>query len=221
MRGYRDREHAGDMLAAALDRYADRPDVTVLGLVRGGVPVAARVAASLRVPLDALVVRKLGVPGQPELAFGALGPGGVRVLNSEVAGYVDPRDMARVVFAESAELARRERRYRAGRPPLALGGRTVVLVDDGLATGASAAAAVAVARKLGAARVVLAVPVGPPDAVARLAELADEVCCPLTPDRFGAVGRFYQDFPQVPDDEVSRLIALPAPGTPGEDGPMR
>jgi putative phosphoribosyl transferase len=203
--GYRDRAHAGDVLAGALDRYAGRADVTVLGLVRGGVPVAARVAAALRVPLDVLVVRKLGVPGQPELAFGAVGPGGVRVLNPEVAGRVDPRDVEAVTAVESAELARRERRYRSGRAPLAFGGRTAILVDDGLATGASAAVAVAVARGLGAASVVLAVPVAPPESVDRLARLADEVVCPLTAARFGAVGRFYADFEQVTDEEVIAL----------------
>jgi predicted phosphoribosyltransferase len=207
MRGYLDRAHAGEVLAAELARYQDRPDVTVLGLVRGGVPVAARVAAALHAPLDVLVVRKLGVPRQPELAFGALGPGGVRVLNPELANRLDPGEVARVVAAESAELDRRERLYRAGRPPLALDGRTAILVDDGLATGASAAAAVAVARRLGAAKVVLAVPVAPADAVARLAHLADEVTCPLTPSHFGAVGRFYRDFGQVPDDEVAKLLA--------------
>lgn len=205
MNGYRDRAHAGDVLAAALDRYADRPDVTVLGLVRGGVPVAARVAAGLRVPMDVLVVRKLGVPGQPELAFGAVGPGGVRVLNPEVTGLVDARDAEAVTEAESAELERRERRYRSGRAPVALGGRTAILVDDGLATGASAAVAVTVARRLGAASVVLAVPVAPPDSLARLARLADEVVCPFTPARFGAVGRFYADFEQVTDAEVIAL----------------
>jgi len=205
--GYRDRAQAGHVLAVALSRYRDRPDVIVLGLVRGGVPVAAEVAAALRVPLDVLVVRKLGVPRFPELAFGALGPGGVQVLNPDVARRLDRHQAEVVVAAESAELARREQRYRAGRPPLALSGRTTILVDDGLATGASAAVAVAVARRLGATRVVLAVPVGPPDALARLAQLADEVCCPLTPTRFGAVGRYYLNFAQVSDDEVIGLLA--------------
>jgi len=206
MRQYRDRAQAGEVLAAALSGYRGRPDVTVLGLVRGGVPVAARVAEALGVPLDVLVVRKLGVPGFSELAFGALGPGGVRVLNPELARRLDEEAVAEVVAAESAELARREQRYRAGRAPVALAGRTAIVVDDGLATGASAAAAVTVARGLGAARVVLAVPVGPPDAVHRLARLADEVCCPLTPERFGAVGRYYRDFAQVSDGDVVRLL---------------
>jgi len=204
--GYRDRAHAGDVLAMALSGYRGRPDTIVLGLVRGGVPVAARVARALDAPLDVLVVRKLGVPGLPELAFGALGPGGVQVLNPDVARALNERDIAQVVAAESAELARREHRYRAGRPPLALGGRTTILVDDGLATGATAAVAVAVARRLGAAWVVLAAPVAPPDAVARLADVADEVCCPLTPARFGAVSRYYRHFPQVDSAEVSALL---------------
>jgi putative phosphoribosyl transferase len=204
--GYRDRAHAGDVLAEALSRYAGEPDVTVLGLVRGGVPVATRVAHALGVPLDVLVVRKLGVPWAPEVAFGALGSGGVKVLNPEVARRLPERDIDVIIAAESAELDRRERLYRAGRPPLTLGGRTAILVDDGLATGATAAAAVAVARTLGATRVVVAVPVGAPDAVDRLARVADEVYCPLTPSRFGAVSRFYRHFAQVSTAEVVELL---------------
>jgi len=204
--GYRDRAHAGDLLAEALSHYQGRADVVVLGLVRGGVPVAARVAQALRVPLDVLVVRKLGVPWSPEVAFGALGAGGVRVLNPDVADRLDERDIAEVVAAESAELERREQRYRAGRPPLALADRTAILVDDGLATGATACAAVAVARGLGAARVVMAVPVGAAEAVARLDEVADEVICPLVPPHFGAVSRFYRHFGQVSTSEVVALL---------------
>ncbi len=206
MKGYQDRAQAGETLATALQKYRDRSDVIVLGLVRGGVPVAARVAEQLHVPLDVLLVRKLGVPWAPEVAFGALGSGGVRVLNPDVAGRLDQADISGVVQAESAELARREERYRAGRPPVALAGRTAILVDDGLATGATAAAAVAVARSLGAARVVLAVPVGSPEAVARLAKVADEVVCPLVPGQFGAVSRFYREFHQVGTDEVAELL---------------
>jgi predicted phosphoribosyltransferase len=206
MKGYRDRAHAGEELASALQKYRDRSDVVVLGLVRGGVPVAARVAEQLHVPLDVLVVRKLGVPWAPEVAFGALGSGGVRVLNPEVADRLGESDISGVVDAESAELTRREKQYRAGRPPVAVKGRTAILVDDGLATGATAAAAVAVARSLGAARVVLAVPVGSPEAVARLAKVADEVVCPLVPGHFGAVSRFYQEFHQVTDDEVAGFL---------------
>jgi predicted phosphoribosyltransferase len=204
--GYHDRAHAGDVLAEELVRYAGRDDVVVLGLVRGGVPVAARVARALGVPLDVLVVRKLGVPWSPEVAFGALGAGGVRVLNPDVARRLDEQDMAEVVAAEAAELDRRERAYRAGRPPLALAGRTAILVDDGLATGATAYAAVAVARRLGAARVVMAVPVGAPEAVDRLAGVADEVYCPLVPAHFGAVSRFYRHFGQVSTAEVVALL---------------
>jgi len=204
--GYQDRAHAGDVLAQALSVYRGRDDVVVLGLVRGGVPVAARVAHALGVRLDVLVVRKLGVPWSPEVAFGALGSGGVQVLNPDVARRLDERDIAEVVAAELTELERREQTYRAGRPPLVLTGRIAILVDDGLATGATAAAAVAVARRLGAARVVVAVPVGALDAVNRLAEVADEVYCPLIPPHFGAVSRFYRHFGQVSTAEVVGLL---------------
>ena len=207
---YPDREAAGARLADELAGLADRDDVTVLGLVRGGVPVAAVVAERLGAPLDVLVVRKLGLPEAPEVAFGALGPGGVKVLNEMVADRLDPGDVDEVVDRESAELHRRERRYRAGRSTLDLTGRTAVIVDDGLATGATARAAVAVARQLGASQVVVAVPVGSPEAYAALANEADEVVCPERPADFGAVSRFYQDFHEVSDDEVtSTLTALP------------
>lgn len=207
MNAYRDRETAGEALADRLTDYAGRPEVLVLGLVRGGVPVAARVARSLRVPLDVLVVRKLGVPWSPEVGFGALGPGGVRVLNQDVAGRLESADVDRVTSEEGAELARREARYRAGRPPLNLAGHTAILVDDGLATGATAAVAVEVAHRMGADRTVLAAPVGSTEAVAWLRRIADEVVCPLVPPDFGAVSRFYEDFPQTSDDEVTALLA--------------
>ena len=206
MNGYRDRAHAGDVLAEDLSGYQARADVIVLGLVRGGVPVAKRVAQALAVPLDVLVVRKLGVPWAPEVAFGALGPDGVLVRNPDVTERLDERDMAAVIAAEEAELTRREQTYRAGRPPLSLTNRTAILVDDGLATGATACAAVAVARGLGAARVVMAVPVGAAEAVARLAAVADEVYCPLVPRHFGAVSRFYRYFGQVGTGEVVALL---------------
>ena len=207
MNGYRDRETAGDALAGELSGYAGRTDVLVLGLVRGGVPVAARVAGALGAPLDVLVVRKLGVPWSPEVGFGALGPGGVRVLNRDVAERLEGDDVERVTRDEGEELTRREARYRAGRPPLDLTGRTSILVDDGLATGATAAVSVEVARRLGAARTVLAAPVGSTEAVAWLRTVADEVICPLVPPDFGAVSRFYRDFPQTSDDEVTALLA--------------
>jgi predicted phosphoribosyltransferase len=204
--GYRDREAAGEELGRQLARYAGRDDVTVLGLVRGGVPVAAVVAARLTAPLDVLVVRKLGVPGAEEVAFGAVGPGGVLVRNEEIASRLTAAQINQVRQRESAELQRREQRYRSGRPPLDLTGRTAIVVDDGLATGATARAAVAVARELGAAAVVLAVPVAAPDAVVQLRTLADQVVCPLAPQQFGAVSRYYDRFGQVTDDEVVALL---------------
>ena len=204
---YRDRTAAGEALGSALASYVDRPDVVVLGLVRGGVPVAAAVARHLHAPLDVLVVRKLGVPWAPEVAFGALGPGGVHVLNDEIARRLDRSDISAVVQLETAELARRERLYRGGRPPLRLTGRIAVIVDDGLATGATARAAVAVARRLGAIRVVVAVPVGSGEAVGLLMAEADEVVCPVAPVGFGAVSRFYADFRQIDDETVVRLLA--------------
>jgi putative phosphoribosyl transferase len=204
--GFRNRTEAGAALAELLAGYADRPDAVALGLVRGGVPVAAEVARRLRIPLDILVVRKLGVPWAPEVAFGALGPGDIRVLNDEIATRLDREEIDAVVRHESAELRRRERLFRLGRPPLDLTGRTALIIDDGLATGATAGAAVAVARGLSAARVVLAVPVGASIAVARLSDLADEVVCPLTESDFGAVSRYYDDFRQLADTDVTRLL---------------
>jgi putative phosphoribosyl transferase len=186
--------------------YARRPDVLVLGLVRGGMPVAAAVAARLGVALDVLVIRKLGVPWAPEVAFGALGPGGIAVRNDDVAGRLEQPDIERVLAREEAELARREERYRAGRPPLTLRGKVAILVDDGLATGATARAAVAVARALDAARVVLAVPVGSARALSALTPLVDGLVCPVRPEPFGAVSQFYDDFHQVTDGEVAAAL---------------
>lgn len=207
---YRDRAAAGAALADRLSALAGQPDVIVLGLVRGGVPVAAAVANRLHVRLDVLVVRKLGLPEAPEVAFGAVGPAGVRVLNEEIAGRLGPADIDAVVRREMTELDRRERRYRAGRPPLRLDGRYAVIVDDGLATGATARAAVAVARRLGAERVAMAVPVGAPDAYDALTHEADEVICPHRPATFGAVSAYYADFHEVTDEEVVATLT----GTP-------
>jgi putative phosphoribosyl transferase len=204
---YRDRADAGAALADQMAALAGRPDNTVLGLVRGGVPVAATVADRLGAPLDVLVVRKLGLPQAPEVAFGALGPGGVQVLNPDLAERLPPERIAEVVRRETAELERRERLYRRGRPPLSLEGRTAVIVDDGLATGATARAAAAVARRLGARRVVVAVPVGSSDAYAALVAEADEVVCPQRPDDFGAVSRYYDDFHEVSDEEVTATLS--------------
>ncbi|MCW3813865.1 phosphoribosyltransferase family protein [Micromonospora sp. DR5-3] len=210
MTTYRDRADAGRMLADRLTDLAGRQDVIALGLVRGGVEVARVIAERLGVPLDVLVVRKLGVPYAPEVAYGALGPGGVQVLNEMVANRLSEVDKAEVRQREQAELERRERLYRAGRPPLDLTGRTAVIVDDGLATGATARAAVQVARHLGAARVVVAVPVGSRDAYEMLAAEADQVVIQETPPDFMAVGAYYDDFHEVSDDEVTETLKATA-----------
>ncbi|SCL38880.1 Predicted phosphoribosyltransferase [Micromonospora pallida] len=207
MTTYRDRTEAGEAIADRLGGLVGQPDVTVLGLVRGGVPVAQQVATRLGAPLDVLVVRKLGMPWAPEVAFGALGPGGVRVLNEPIAGRLAPDDVTEVVRREQAELDRREQLYRAGRAPVDLTGRTAVVVDDGLATGATARAAVQVARHLGARRVVVAVPVGSEEAYEMLATEADQVVCIQRPPDFGAVSRYYDDFHEVSDEEVTEALA--------------
>ncbi|MCI4063363.1 phosphoribosyltransferase [Micromonospora sp. R77] len=210
MTTYRDRTEAGQVLADRLADLAGHSDLVVLGLVRGGVPVARQVAERLGAPLDVLVVRKLGMPWAPEVAFGALGPGGVQVLNEMVAGRLSDRDRDQVRRREQAELDRRESRYRAGRPPLDLHGRTAIVVDDGLATGATARAAVQVARRLGAARVIVAVPVGAEQAYDLLAPEADQVVAAQLPPDFGAVGAYYDDFHEVSDDEVTEALATTA-----------
>ncbi|MFI2648857.1 phosphoribosyltransferase [Micromonospora fulviviridis] len=210
MTTYRDRAEAGRMLADRLSDLAGQPDVIVLGLVRGGVPVARVIAERLGAPLDVLVVRKLGVPWAPEVAYGALGPGGVQVLNEMVAGRIGEDERSEVRQREQTELDRRERLYRGGRPQLDLTGRTAVIVDDGLATGATARAAVQVARHLGAARVVVAVPVGSDQAYEMLAAEADQVVCAQIPPDFAAVGAYYDDFHEVSDDEVTQALTATA-----------
>ncbi|MFF1356606.1 phosphoribosyltransferase family protein [Streptomyces sp. NPDC058297] len=212
---FTDRTDAGRRLAAAVQHLRDEEPV-VLGLPRGGVPVAFEVARALGAPLDVIVVRKLGVPYQPELAFGAIGEGGVRVLNDDVVRHcgIEPEHIAAVERTERQELERRARRYRGGRPPAADEARTVtgeartvIVVDDGIATGATAAAACQVVRAQGAARVVLAVPVAPPDAVRRLRAVADDVVCLSVPPLFGSVGEWYGDFSQTTDEEVAACLA--------------
>ncbi|MGN9762059.1 phosphoribosyltransferase family protein [Streptomyces sp. SD31] len=212
---YDDRRAAGRLLAEGLQELRGQ-DVVVLGLPRGGVPVAAEVARRLGAPLDVLVVRKLGVPGQPEWGFGAIGEHGVRVLNRDVIGEagLDAAAQEAVEAAERAELERRVRSYRQGRDALPVDGRTAVVVDDGLATGATAEAACRVVRGQGAARVVLAVPVGPDHSVARLREVADDVVCPQTHRVLGSVGAWYRDFDQVSDTEVTSLLAEAARSVP-------
>ncbi|MDF6062549.1 phosphoribosyltransferase family protein [Streptomyces sp. NPDC053741] len=205
---FTDRTDAGRRLSVAL-RHLGRRDPVVLGLPRGGVPVAYEVAQALGAPLDVIVVRKLGVPYHPELGFGAIGEGGVRVISEEIVRRtgVGEKDLVAVERAEAAELVRRAHAYREGRPRLPLEGRAVVVVDDGVATGATARAACQVVRAQGAAYVVLAVPVAPPDAAARLREDADEVVCLSAPVLFSAVGEWYRDFSQTSDEEVVALLA--------------
>lgn len=207
----RDRRQAGRELARHLEHLrAEQP--VVVGLPRGGVPVAAEVAAALDAPLDVILVRKLGVPFQPELAMGAIGEDGVRVLDDHLlaATGITADQVARVERRERAELDRRAATYRACRPRVPLAGRTVVIVDDGLATGATARAAIQVARAEGARRVVLAVPVAPRDTVDDLAAVADEVVAAATPEPFLAVGTWYQDFAQVSDAEVESILEAAA-----------
>ncbi|OEJ93909.1 phosphoribosyltransferase [Streptomyces thermolilacinus SPC6] len=209
---FTDRATAGRQLAEAVGRLRpDRP--VVLGLPRGGVPVAHEVAAALDAPLDVLVVRKLGVPSRPELGFGAIGEDGVRIVNDAVvrAAGVGEDARARVELAERGVLEERLRRYRRDRPGVPLRGRTAVLVDDGIATGSTARAACRVARAHGAARVVVAVPVAPPEALELLRREADDVVCLSSPERFGSVGQWYDDFAQTPDEEVAELLARHAP----------
>jgi predicted phosphoribosyltransferase len=210
---FRDRASAGRDLADRLQRYAGHDDVVVLGLPRGGVVVAAEVARALDAPLDVYVVRKLGLPDQPELAMGAIASGGVTVLNHDLVALlgIDPKVIEAVAARESQELARRDVAYRRGRPPRALDGKTVLLVDDGVATGATMRAAVAALRQLGPARVVVAAPVMSREAHATLARAADEVECLSQPEPFFGVGAWYSDFRQTTDDEVRDLLgARPA-----------
>jgi predicted phosphoribosyltransferase len=205
---FRDRREAGRLLAAKLTAYANRPDVIVLALPRGGVPVADEVARALGAPLDVFVVRKLGVPGSEELAMGAVATGGVRVLNDQLVNRLGIPDhlIDAVAVREGQELARRERLYRGGRPLLDVRDRTVILVDDGLATGATMHAAIAALRQLHPARIVVAVPTASPETCEEMRAEVDDVICAITPEPFQAVGRWYQDFAQTTDEEVQDLL---------------
>lgn len=214
---YRDRRDAGRRLAAFVAaRVPHARDLLVLGLPRGGVPVAYEVATALGAPLDVLCVRKLGVPGHAEFAMGAIAPGGVRFVNGSLVARLGLRDdeVEHVVRLERRELERRERLYRAGRPPLDLLGRRVLLVDDGLATGATLSAACLAARALGASEVIAAAPVASPTARADLEDVADAVLCPLVPDGFAAVGAWYEDFGQTDDTEVQALLTARGTSSP-------
>jgi putative phosphoribosyl transferase len=206
--GFANRAEAGRRLAEALRHYRGKPDTIVVALPRGGVVTGAAVAEGLDLPLDVLVVRKLGTPGHHELAMGAIGPGGIRVLNQSVLSSlrIAPEGIEAETKQQQAELERRERRYRRDRPPLAFAGKTVIVVDDGLATGSTMQAAVAVIRQGQPARVVVAVPVAPPDTLERLGHVVDELVYLETPDPFFAVGSWYVDFDQVEDDEVIDLL---------------
>jgi putative phosphoribosyl transferase len=211
-RAFPNRAEAGRLLAEKLEKYADRNEVIVLGLPRGGVPVAYEVAKSLRAPLDVFIVRKLGVPGFEELAAGAIASGGVRVLNEDVLRALPNADeiVESVTAKETAELERREKSYRDNRPAPELRDRVVILVDDGLATGATMRAAVKALRQRGVAKIVVAVPVGPPDTCREFEDEADETICASAPEFFQAVGQYYEDFSQTSDDEVRDLLARAA-----------
>jgi putative phosphoribosyl transferase len=214
---FRDRREAGRFLARKLTAYAGRPDVLVLALPRGGVPVAFEVARALHVPLDVFLVRKLGLPGHEELAMGAIASGGVHVLNDDVvrALHIPGTVIATVAAAEQQELERRERIYRGDRSAPSVHGRTIILIDDGLATGSTMRAAVAALRRQGPARIIVAVPVGAPETCAEFQDEADEAICARTPEPFLAVGLWYDDFSQTTDEEVHDLLekaaAEPAP----------
>jgi predicted phosphoribosyltransferase len=211
---FRDRQDAGGVLATQLDTYAGRDDVIVLALPRGGVPVAFEVARALGAPLDVFTVRKLGVPGYEELGFGAIATGGVRVLDDHLVGRLGlSADLVdRITARERRELERRERVYRGDRPAPVLAGKTVIVVDDGLATGSTMRAAVQALRVLGPARIVVAVPTGARESCEALRPLVDALVCATMPEPFRAVGLQYEDFRPTTDEEVCRLLATAASG---------
>ena len=203
---FRDRRHAGRVLATQLEQYRGRAGLLVLALPRGGVAVGFEVARELVAPLDIFVVRKLGVPGHEEYAMGAIASGGVRVMNPLPGLTVSPEAIAAVVEREQVELVRREQLYRKQRPAVSIRGRTVIVVDDGLATGSTMQAAVLAIRQQHPLHLAVAVPVGAPDTCAALRQQADAVICAATPEPFRAVGLWYQNFPQATDDEVCALL---------------
>ena len=207
---FRDRYEAGELLAEKLTAYTNKPNVIVLALPRGGVPVAARVAKKLNVPLDVFVVRKLGLPGHPELAMGAIATGGVRVFNGDVINSLRvPDEVINAVTAEELqELKRRERSYRDDLPPVDVEAKTVIIVDDGIATGSTMVAAVAALRQLGAGPIIVAAPTIARSTYDYLHKVADDVVAVIVPEEFYGVGQWYQDFSQTSDEEVHHLLAL-------------
>jgi putative phosphoribosyl transferase len=209
MRPFADRAAAGQVLAEKLAAYAGQDDVIVLALPRGGVPVAYEVALALRVPLDVFLVRKLGAPGHEELAMGAIASGDVVVMNDEVIKSMKVSDevVEATIAGQRLELARRESAYRGDRSPIDVAGRTVILIDDGLATGSTMRAAVTALRRQHPERIVVAVPIGAPSTCAEFRSIADEVICAVSPEPFRAVGMWYDDFTQTRDEEVSDLLA--------------
>jgi putative phosphoribosyl transferase len=205
---FEDRAYAGRLLGQALAKYANRPDVIVLALPRGGVPVGFEAAQAINASLDIMLVRKLGTPGHEELAMGAIASGGITVFNAELVSrlHIGPELMEAAIKREQQELQRREQAYRGNHPLPVVENRHVILVDDGLATGASMRAAVAALRQRNPASVIVAIPVAPPDTVAMLKEEADEVICLAMPEPFSAVGRWYRDFSQTTDEDVKSLL---------------
>jgi predicted phosphoribosyltransferase len=205
---FRNRFDAGRRLAAALEQYAQTPNLLVLALPRGGLPVGYEIARALNAPLDVMLVRKLGVPGHEELAMGAIASGGIRILSDDIiaAFAVPERVIATVAANEESELERRERTYRDHQPPTVIRGRTIILVDDGLATGSTMRAAAAALRSQQAEWLIVAVPVAPAESCAALSREVDEVFCLMTPEPFFSVGTWYEDFSQVTDEEVRALL---------------
>ena len=213
MKRFHNREEAGRLLALRLGHYANRPDVIILALPRGGVPVGYEVSHALNTPLDVLVVRKLGVPGHEEMAMGAIATGAVRLLNLPMisALHITPHSVVEVERRELAELERREKLYRGSRPRLETSGKTVILVDDGIATGSTMQAAIASLRQRQVERIVVATPVAPPSVLEIIRQLADEVVCAMTPEDFRGVGQWYDDFSQTSDEEVHFFLSASAP----------
>jgi putative phosphoribosyl transferase len=213
---FRDRVEAGQLLAKQLEQYRDKPDTIVLALPRGGVPVGYQIAQGLHLPLDIFLVRKLGVPWQEELAFGAIALGGIKVFNEDVLGFMnlDQAGIDEVIAEQQTILEDRSKKYRGNKPFPDLKNKTVILVDDGIATGATMRAAILAIRELGCCEIILAVPVAPPEIFQQFNSLVDQIVCLETPSPFFAIGGWYQDFSQTTDDEVIDLLKKSPDGKP-------